>query len=79
MVDVIAAGEVGGRLAMVAPLDRLSPLVVGEFRFSAEPDPPRLGSLPPLACADAYEVALELRQPAQRVFLECYPPLLASE
>jgi hypothetical protein len=63
VVDVVTAGDVGCRIAPVAPSDRLAPLVVGELRFSAELHAARLGSLPAFAGPHTYEVALNSSRP----------------
>ena len=64
-MDVVAAGDLAHRLAGVAPLDRLPPLVRGELRLAAKPHAVCLRSGSALGRADADQLALELGQPAQ--------------
>jgi hypothetical protein len=46
-------------------LDRLHPLVVGEFRLAAKPHTSRLGALAAFAGAGTDQLALELGEPYQ--------------
>jgi hypothetical protein len=50
---------------LVAALDRLALLVIGEFERSAHFLPARRGARPAFACARPDQIALELGQPAQ--------------
>jgi hypothetical protein len=50
---------------LVAALDRLALLVIGEFERSAHFLPARHGARPAFACARPDQIALELGQPAQ--------------
>jgi hypothetical protein len=66
VADVVAAGNLAYRLAiMVAATDRLALLVFRQFRFAAELDAARLGAFPSFTGAGAYQIPLELGQPAE--------------
>jgi hypothetical protein len=63
--DVVAAGDVGKRLALIPALDRLALLVVSEFERSAHFLSARHGPRSAFASARADQIALELGQPAE--------------
>src|SRR4051794_20075639 len=63
--DIVAAADLGQRLALLASSDRLAPLMRGELGRSAHSLPSCHGPCPPLAGACADELALELGEAAQ--------------
>jgi hypothetical protein len=62
--DVVAAADVVKRFALVAALDRLALLVIGELERSAHSLPARHGSRSAFAGARADQVAFKLCQAA---------------
>jgi hypothetical protein len=63
--DMVAAADLGQRLALLSAFDRLALLVRPELRRSAHPLPSCHGPCPPLSGARADELALELGEAAQ--------------
>lgn len=63
MTDIVAAGDLARWLAqLVAAADRLTPLVVGQFRFAPHLDAARLSTFAAFAGARPDQIALELRK-----------------
>ena len=63
-MDVVAAGDVADRLAVLPAFDRLLLLMRGELRLAAKPHAARLSSLAAFRCARPDKIPLELRKPA---------------